>query len=65
MTRALDAHAGRGDSPEFGIKKLDEPARSFRVAAAKARHQPSYGVGWEGCHIGTQFTARGKKFNRQ
>src|SRR5215472_5976299 len=55
MARPLDAHAGRGNPPEFGVKQLDEPARSFMVAAAKARHQLSYGVGPEGGHIGTQF----------
>ena len=60
MARSLDAHAGRGNPPEFGVKKLDEPTRSFMVAAAKARHQLSYGIGPEGGHIGTQFRLTGK-----
>src|SRR3954452_17917169 len=47
VTRALSPHARGRNTPEFGIEKLDEPARGLMVAAAKARHQPSYGRGLE------------------
>ena len=58
VIRALGPHARGGDPPEFGVEKLDQPAGSFMVAVAKARHQPGYGIGlksgWDR-HFATQF----------
>src|SRR5262245_6086941 len=59
VIRTLGPHARGGNPPQFGVKKLDQPARGLMVAVAKARHQSSYSIGlkrgWDR-HFGTQFT---------
>jgi hypothetical protein len=45
MIRAFGPHPRGGDSPEFRVEKLDQPAGGIMVAIAKICHQPGYGIG--------------------
>jgi hypothetical protein len=45
VIRALGPHASGGNPPQFRVQNLNQPAGSLVVAAAKACHQPGYGIG--------------------